>query len=385
MSLYAPSELLQRARPDWLVRGVVPGKALVLVWGESESFKTFTLLDLAGCIAAGRDWHGRPVQAGPVVYVAAEGSDAFRDRLAAWMQYHEVDPATLPFYTETEPVALLDTQAVDAFLEQLAARNLRTVALVVFDTWGMCSDGADENENTDFHIAARAMNRIRHELGATVALVAHGPETAPRGARAQKGDMDTLIFVRRAGETSPDYTLVCRKQKDAPRFRPIGCSMQEVDLGAGADGERITSLVVAAATGEARKGVGEEVGERGATARRTGAGARPLTARGGRRNGQPRRRGTGRTNWDKDRWYAELCQAADAGVDASASAGAGTEGVTPAALSRTTDRPANTCLHAMQQLVRKGRARAVGGGHYAPLPGSGRSGLAVVVPAAPAA
>jgi hypothetical protein len=242
MSILSLSELMERPQPAWLVAGVLHADSLAIVWGEERSFKSFLALDLACCIAHGQEWHGHAVQSGPVVYVAAEGGRGIRKRVQAWVQTNQADLHRLPVVVEDEPVPLLHPGAIDAWCDALAARRVTQAKLTVFDTWAMCSEGADENAATDFHAAARAMLAVRHRLGGTVLLVAHGPPgRGPRGSKAQRQDVDALIHVQRQGTT---VTLTNAKQRDDAEFGAITLQTAEVCVGTDGDGKLLTSLVV---------------------------------------------------------------------------------------------------------------------------------------------
>jgi AAA domain-containing protein len=382
MRFLSPTEALARAEPDWLIEGILPKSSLSILYGAPDSYKTFVVTDMAACIGSEQDWHGYPVRhPGAVAYVVAEGSEEYPKRLQAWADAHDMPLDATRVHQFHEPVDLLDEHAVDALLTALAELRERTgapVQLVVFDTLTLCMGGAsDENSNSDIARLTRAVNRVRRETGAHVLLVHHeGKATGrPRGASALGGNFPTRIRIARAsGRTAHPAAsaeggdggvkLVCQKQAGGKKFAPISLRLREVPVTL-PSGRQVTSLVVED-EGDEHNSEHERAGEQGerrAPTRRIGAGAGPYSSRGMGRNGQPRRRGTGRTNWDADQWYVALCQAADAspGVAAAAS-------VTPAELSRTTGRRANTCLRAVARLVREGRAQAVGGGRYAPLP-----------------
>ena len=85
-------ELFDQLTPDVqspaLVDGLLDPNALSVLFGPSNSGKTFCGIDLAFHIAAGRRWHERDVQQGAAVYVACEGSRAIRRRLLALRTYY---------------------------------------------------------------------------------------------------------------------------------------------------------------------------------------------------------------------------------------------------------------------------------------------------------
>ena len=246
MSLLSPIEALRRPPPDWLIQGILPGNALTMVYGASDTYKTFVVLDMAASIATGRSWHGHAARWGFVVYIVAEGGEGFPTRVAAWAKAHRARLDTLPLFQRLDPVQLLEDGEVDELLdrvERLHAELPSRPVLVVFDTLGMCLQGGDENSNSDIHRVVLALNRIRRATNATLLVVHHTSDPKakrPRGASAMRGDLNTLILVSRQGTT---LTLTCEKQKDAPRFQPISLQVAEVPLTL-PGGTRATSLVV---------------------------------------------------------------------------------------------------------------------------------------------
>ena len=109
--------------------------------------KTFFALDLALCVAAGIDFHGRKVKQGPVVYVLGEGRGGLKKRVSAWLQEHQLAREPDAFFV-TEAVQFRESEQVEALLGQIGARSLEP-AMVVIDTFARCSVGVTENDATE--------------------------------------------------------------------------------------------------------------------------------------------------------------------------------------------------------------------------------------------
>ena len=116
----------QYSTPDWLLGGlspdapgILPGAALVMVYGAYKCLKTFTLLDIALCIPAGRDWHGHPVKQGPVVYVVAEDPHYIMTRVDAWGAHHGVDVGSIPFFMVPGSVQMLEQGEMEPELDDI--------------------------------------------------------------------------------------------------------------------------------------------------------------------------------------------------------------------------------------------------------------------------
>lgn len=73
---WSPLAALKRTSTTrWLIDGVIPSGSINWMVAAPSSFKTFLALDMATCVASGRDWHGRETDRAVVLYVAGEGDD----------------------------------------------------------------------------------------------------------------------------------------------------------------------------------------------------------------------------------------------------------------------------------------------------------------------
>ncbi|MBE4326642.1 AAA family ATPase [Vibrio parahaemolyticus] len=75
--------------PDWVIEDVVESNQIGYMYGESESFKSFTAIDMCGAIATGSPWVGHDVEKqGLVLYIASEGERQIKRRFRAWEIQH---------------------------------------------------------------------------------------------------------------------------------------------------------------------------------------------------------------------------------------------------------------------------------------------------------
>jgi hypothetical protein len=68
----------------YLIKGLLPRSGLAVFWGPPKCGKSFVAFDAAMHIAIGREYRGRRVQQGTVVYCALEGGGGFAARVEAW-------------------------------------------------------------------------------------------------------------------------------------------------------------------------------------------------------------------------------------------------------------------------------------------------------------
>jgi AAA domain-containing protein len=244
--------------PGWLVEGLIPRRATVLIYGESGILKSFVAQGLAYSVATGHSWLGNQVTKGRAVYVAAEGRWGLGARSRAWKKANGFDGKVgVLFYPDAldmgPPTRDLRTQPdVEPFIDDL--RPVKPT-LVIIDTVARCLIGGDENSSRDMGYLVAAADKTRKELGATVVLIHHPVKKgqSERGSGALKAAMDTVILMRREGSL---IEFVCKKQKDDDEFPTMYLRRRVVPLGAG-----LSSCVVEVAKG-ARPSVRDRLTEK---------------------------------------------------------------------------------------------------------------------------
>ena len=92
-------DMLPVTTSDDFVEGVLSKAQMSVVYGPSNCGKTFFMADLCLHIALGRSWRNKEVDAGGVIYVAAEGSYGIRNRVAAFKQHNELNDGIPVSYT----------------------------------------------------------------------------------------------------------------------------------------------------------------------------------------------------------------------------------------------------------------------------------------------
>jgi AAA domain len=238
MGLLREEEINHMAYPQWAVYGILPAEGVSMVYGRSGTGKSFWVLDMAACVATGREWDGHKVQQGPVVYVAGEGKSGYGARLEAWKKKHGVSSAQ-DFYLYDEPVRLWsrngNRESTQQFLDAVNGAGVRP-ALVVLDTLGTCLGGADENDNGHMRELLDSAEEISRKWGCAVLLVHHTGKSldsrTPRGAQALADGVAMHAYFHGDGKT---YGMLdCTKLKDGDPFGTISRPLYKMDLGKGA-------------------------------------------------------------------------------------------------------------------------------------------------------
>lgn len=207
---------------DWLVE-----KSTAVLFGESSSYKTFNALDMAFCVAAGRDWHDNEVAQGRVLYVAAEGTYGLRKRARGLLQHRQLGDR-IPIDVIDRPVSLYEPESM---LELLSAIEGEKYALIVIDTLSKNSVGAEENSNSDMTKVANHAQVLAERTGACVLMIHHVTKGngGMRGASSILNSVDTAIKAVR--DANGCVQLSFDKQKDFSAEVTVELKYQVVNVG----------------------------------------------------------------------------------------------------------------------------------------------------------
>jgi hypothetical protein len=237
------SEIGDITPPDWLVKGIQVCDSLAMTYGPAGGGKTFNTLDKALHVAAGKDYHGRPVKQGAVVYVAGEGRVGIAKRARAWCKHHGVSLDDIPFFVTSRSVAFLDSIATRELSEVIHNMPDENPVYIIIDTLARNYGDGDENSTKDMSRFVDALDVLRVNTGACVEVVHHtgkGEAQTARGNSALRAALDTEIAIK---PVDGGLRVTCTKQKDAEQFEPLEFKFETIKLGKCPDGDDIESLV----------------------------------------------------------------------------------------------------------------------------------------------
>lgn len=236
-------ELMSLPMPRWLVRGLLEEECLAMFYGKEGTQKTFLMLDLSLHIATGREWHGHPVQKGPVVYVVGEGVLGVRRRVEAWRSYYDI--ASIPnFFLAPSPTDLADNGQLGGLTAEIVDR-VGKPKLIVLDTFARCYSG-DENDSTAMKGAVRRLDELRHATEAAIVLVHHSTKNkeAPtfRGSSVLSGAVEIMAEISKEGEGRMKVSN--RKMKNFRRHADLHFQLEPVELAIESEDEIDGSAVI---------------------------------------------------------------------------------------------------------------------------------------------
>ncbi len=230
-SFLSIDELEALPPPKWLIPGVLTEGSLAAIYGAPESGKSFLAVDMSMAIAGGIEWHGRGVERGAVLYIAAEGAPGLGKRVRAWKQDRRAQGRAFDFRLMRDEInfAAEKDGTVRAFVKAVTD-ELGPLKLVVIDTLNQTAAGADENSAKDMGRYIASMKRLRDATGAAVVVVHHSGKDTSRGMRgstALLGAMDTTVEVDR-DKDGRAITMRVQKQKDAEREGPMRFNLEKM-------------------------------------------------------------------------------------------------------------------------------------------------------------
>lgn len=232
--------------PDELVEGLLTTTGLSVIYGDSNSGKTFFALRLAADIAEGKPCFGRRVDPGAVVYLATESPSSVKSRMQA-MQKHlgykltnlAMVPVPVNFYNGDG-----DAADIIELVKEIESVKDKKVRLIIADTFARVISGANENSGEDIGPVMNRLDQISRECEAGVLIIHHNGKDAARGARGWSGiraHIDTEIEVK-ADENIRVAEVT--KQRELPsRGESIFFKLDVIEMGLGKFGNTVSTCV----------------------------------------------------------------------------------------------------------------------------------------------
>ena len=205
--LFVPISQANVERVTEVVDGMIAQGTLGMLVGADGVGKTLAAVALSCSVATGAPFLGHIIRKpGPVLYLASEGLESIRPRVAAWAKHHGKDMADLDGIhlstIEAGTLALLnpaDTQAIIDDIDRLGIKP----AMVVIDTLAMAGGLEDENSAAQMGALMANLRRIAEASGAYVMVVHHagkGEGAKYRGSSALRAACSTVLTLNGSGD-----------------------------------------------------------------------------------------------------------------------------------------------------------------------------------------
>jgi len=231
---------------EWRIKHIVPMKGVGLIYGKSQSLKSFVAMHLALSVALGEVWAGKRVEKTAVVYVCAEGQGGFPKRAAGMIKARRIKGEVDFHIIYTAPNLGAMEGDLPALIAAIEAAGIKP-GLVIIDTTAKVIGAAEENGPG---MAAFVWNAgaLAEHFGCFVLAVHHvghgeDAQKRPRGWSGVVGAVDVQILCERDGEAFAT-ALTVQKEKDEASGFSLTAHLSRVVLGTDRDGDEISTLVV---------------------------------------------------------------------------------------------------------------------------------------------
>lgn len=250
--VFFPGDAVPQLSNNYLIKGWLGQGQMSVMYGGSNTGKSFCMLDMAYHIAANKPWNGHKVDGGPVLYLATEGGMAFHNRVVALRQRYDYGD-DIPLAVRPSPVNLLDPDADLVKIEKLAqaiTKKYGQLKLIVVDTLSRSMAGGNENAPEDMTKLIGNCDKLRELTGAHVNIVHHSGKDRAAGARGHsslRAATDTEIELEHDHESNI-RTATATKQRDMETGTQFAFILSVVDLGNDQDGDPVTTCTISKAS-----------------------------------------------------------------------------------------------------------------------------------------
>lgn len=200
--------------PPPVVEGFLLRTEVTLLSAEPKIGKTWVLLQLAHCVAAGVAFLGWRTEPGAVLYINGEvGAGAMQQRARMVAERLGVEDPPVYFVNALDEPMPLTLQTLERRIKAtVAALGVAgKVALVILDPLYVVMGGLDENSASDVSGACLTFKRIGHDLNAAVVVAHHTGKGDPAGKTANDRSRGSSAFAA----TVDNPLSLIRKSEDA--------------------------------------------------------------------------------------------------------------------------------------------------------------------------
>ena len=241
-SFIPPDELIE----DFFVKGTT-----AVIYGDSNSGKTFFSLSLARDVSMGWHCYGKEVQKGKVLYIAVEAPNSIKTRIQAMNKFHKTKFTNIDIITR--PVNFYAESGVELKLIDYI-KSEKEYNFVIVDTLAQASAGANENSTEDMSPIMQKFELIAKETNTAVLIIHHSGKDKTRGARGSSSifaHISTEILVT---DEDGDKTATFTKQRElGSKGMEIPYKLEIVEMGKSIFGKPFSTCVAIEDGGERSK------------------------------------------------------------------------------------------------------------------------------------
>lgn len=229
---------------EFLIDDLFPRSGLALIWGSPKTGKSFVTMDAFMHVALGREYRGRHVEQGPIIYLGLEGQLGLRKRVLAFIRHHFGDEVPyIPFRLILVPINLVAD--AKALIEEIKFElGDERPAAVIVDTLARSMPGS-EAKDADMAAFIKAADSIYRAFNCLVPIVHHSGWAGDhsRGHSSLPAAVDVEVSIR--NNDRGDIIAKIEAAKDGPSGIEIHSFLHPVDTGRfDKNGKPIISMVV---------------------------------------------------------------------------------------------------------------------------------------------
>ena len=198
--------------PPVLIEGLLHAGSKMVIGGNSKSFKTFSMINLGLCVAAGEEWLNLKTYPGRVLYLNLEIQSAFmlkRCKTVAEKLKIKLEPGEVDAWNLRGHAADL-TLLVKKMLPMLKEKGYK---LIILDPIYKVLGNRDENKAGDITSLMNDIELLAEETGAAVVFGAH----FSKGNQAAKESIDRIggsgVYAR-----DPDTIMIMTRHEEENAF-----------------------------------------------------------------------------------------------------------------------------------------------------------------------
>lgn len=229
LKLWSIDDLYALPDPKYLVSKILSLVGVSLLYGPSNTGKTFAAINMALSIAHGEYWFGRRVEEGSVLYINAEGRHNFKKRLMAWYKEHPTLSPTAKFQSVQWSVDLqLHYQEIIETIKRMPDKPV----LIIVDNFSMCAD-VEQDKQREVSKVLGGMNNLAQTYETHVMIIHHTNKSGDfNGSQAFKNHVDAMIELKKEDPSDKNSAILfcSEKNRDEENFPTIRTELKVIDL-----------------------------------------------------------------------------------------------------------------------------------------------------------
>jgi KaiC/GvpD/RAD55 family RecA-like ATPase len=233
---------------DELVEELLSSRTTAMMYGESNTGKSFLAVAMAAAISNGTDFLGLRTQHGMAVYLATESPSSIRMRLQAYQKYYEcsldnllIIQRPIDLYTDES-----DAAKIIEVIKQAEDQRQMKATFIVADTLARMLNGGDENSLTAMQPLLNRVDRLMNATEATVMLVHHTQKsgTAARGHSSLQAHIDSSFHIT---EEDGERLLTVSKQRSlSSKHNSLRFNLETITMGYSKFGRPVSTCIATA-------------------------------------------------------------------------------------------------------------------------------------------